>query len=69
MMTWLLTGLSIIGVILNIHKRREGFLVWMVTNTSWMIIDFAHGLPAQGALFGVYLVLSIVGWFKWGKKI
>jgi len=68
MIQWLLTVFSIVGVVLNINHRREGFAVWMLTNASWAVIDFMHGLPAQGCLFLVYFVLAVWGYFKWGKR-
>jgi len=62
---WLLTILSLIGVVLNIYKKKACFIVWAFTNFAWMIIDFAKGLPEQGTLFAVYFVLAIWGCIKW----
>lgn len=59
---------SLAGVWLNIKKLREGFLIWSFTNAMWAYIDFKSGLLAQGLLFSVYLILSIVGWFSWKKE-
>ena len=64
---WFLTALSIIGVILNIKKDRRGFLLWMITNAGWAVVDFSHGLYAQGVLFVVYFALSFWGWIRWKK--
>lgn len=64
---WLITGLSLIGVIANIYKKRWGFLVWMVTNSIWCIYDYYIGAYAQSFLFLTYFILAIWGWFKWEK--
>lgn len=66
-MTWILACVSIAGVILNIHKKRSGFLLWMITNSAWAIVDFIHGLYAQAFLFVVYFFLALWGWVKWQK--
>jgi len=66
-MIWMLTGLSLIGIWLNIKKKRFCFVVWTISNTVWCVIDFKVGLPEQGWLFVVYTGLSIYGWFAWGK--
>lgn len=66
-MMWILI-LSLIGVVLNIKKKRICFLIWMITNLSWCIVDFHKGIPAQGCLFGVYFLLAIWGWMSWRKK-
>ena len=63
--TWILTGLSLVGVVLNIHHHRSGFAVWMVTNATWSVVDFQAGLASQGWLFAIYFVLAVWGWFKW----
>lgn len=63
--TWALAVASIVGVVLNIHKRRVCFVVWLCTNVTWAVVDFAHGLPAQAALFAVYAALAAWGWWAW----
>lgn len=67
-MMWLLTGLSLIGVVLNIKKKKICFIVWGVTNAIWAVIDFEAGLPAQGMLFIAYFCLSIWGLVAWSKE-
>lgn len=66
-MTWIITALSIVGVIANIYKRSWCFLVWAFTNAAWAVIDFRHGLYAQSALFTVYFALAIFGLYKWAS--
>ena len=66
--TWIITALSIIGVIANIYKKRWCFGVWIITNSVWMIVDYIHGIYAQSFLFAVYLVLAVWGYIKWGDK-
>lgn len=66
-MTWILTALSIAGVILNVKRDRRGFLLWMITNIAWVIVDFCHGLYAQAFLFVVYFFLALWGWLAWKK--
>ncbi len=67
-MTCSLVGLSIIGVILNIYKNKICFIIWAVTNFSWMIVDIYKGIPAQAFLFAVYFLLAIFGLYKWANE-
>ena len=62
---WMLAGLSIFGVVLNVHKEPSGFLVWMFTNACWATIDFRKRLYAQSFLFVVYFFLALWGWISW----
>jgi len=65
---WWLTGLSLVGVVLNIKKRRECFILWTLTNGAWCWVDLRAGLHEQAALFFVYFLLAIWGVWEWGRK-
>jgi nicotinamide riboside transporter PnuC len=67
-MSWILVILSIAGVILNIYKRKECFVIWGITNLGWAIYDFKIGAYAQGVLFAVYFGLAVWGIIKWRKE-
>lgn len=66
-MLWLLTVLSLIGVVFNIFKNRVCFAIWAFTNFTWMVVDWRAGLTEQAALFGVYFALAIWGLLKWRR--
>lgn len=63
--TWLMAGLSIVGVILNGYQDRRCFYVYMVTNSSWAAVDLYNGIYAQGVMFLVYLALSVWSLSRW----
>ncbi len=42
-------------------------MIWIVTNSVWLIIDYQAGLYAQAFLFGVYILLAIWGLLHWSK--
>tara|TARA_Y100000310_G_scaffold247602_1_gene253221 strand:- start:11231 stop:11443 length:213 start_codon:yes stop_codon:yes gene_type:complete len=65
---WVITALSILGVVLNIKKKRICFLIWAGTNMAWMIIDYKEGIYAQSALMGVYFLLALWGLWEWRRK-
>jgi len=67
MITWIITILALIGSILNIKKRRECFILWILTNLYWIIHDFRIGEQAQGVLFMTYSIFSIWGFIEWSK--
>lgn len=64
---WGLTLLSLAGVILNVHKRKEGFIVWAFTNLAWCVYDFKIEAYAQSVLFFVYFLLALWGLWKWWR--
>lgn len=65
---WIVTFVSIIGVVLNIHHRRESFYLWFCTNGLWAIYDYKIGAYSQAALFTVYFGLAVYGIYKWRHK-
>jgi len=65
---WFVTIASIVGVILNIKKKRICFFIWLFTNLSWTIYDFFIKAYAQSALFLIYTILAIYGIYEWRKK-
>jgi nicotinamide riboside transporter PnuC len=65
MVWWLTSMASLLGVVLNIRGRRACFAIWLVTNSTWAVADWIHGIPAQAALQLVYVGFSIYGWCHW----
>jgi len=46
-LTWLVTAASVAGVILNNLKHRGCFVIWIVTNSIWMVYDWKIGARAS----------------------
>lgn len=67
-MQYVITILAIIGAWLNIRKRVEGFMIWTVTNSYWLIHNLRIEEYAQAFLFGVFTYLAISGWRNWKKS-
>ena len=67
--TTLVTVFSIVGVVLNIYKKRSCFYIWTCTNATWCVVDFSREIYAQSFLFLVYTCLAIWGIVRWkGEK-
>lgn len=65
--TGVLTLLALVGVVLNIKKNIWCFYIWLFTNSSWAVVDFYKGIPAQGILFTIYTGLAVYGIYEWKK--
>ena len=66
-LSWLITGLSLFGVILNIKKQRSCFVIWFFTNSFWCVYDWHIGAYSQSALFFVYALLAARGMREWKR--
>ena len=60
--------LSLCGNILINHKKKIGFIVWILSNISWIIVNFM-GDPnyPQILMYVVYLILNIIGYCRWNS--
>ena len=67
-LSWFMTGLALVGVVLNIKKDSRCFAIWVCTNFFWCVYDFHLGAIAQSALFAVYFCLAIWGLWEWKKS-
>ena len=65
---WVVTGLSVLGTILNIKKKKICFAIWLFTNLAWLAYDLSIRSWPQAGLFGVYGGLAIWGIISWGRK-
>jgi len=66
---WILSLLGIFGAFLNIMGRRSCFIVWFFSNIGWLILGFLTSeMRVQIPLWGIFILLNIWGYFKWGRK-
>lgn len=65
------TIFALSGNLLVNFKMKIGFLVWCVSNVTWVIYNFVI-LPSPNwsmiIMYIVYFVLNIMGFIMWSKK-
>lgn len=66
--SWFVSFLALLGVVLNIHKSKYCFHIWSGTNLFFCIYDYTIGATAQAALFAIYFVLALWGIWEWRIK-
>lgn len=67
MIEWVFASLSILGAILNAYKNKWGFIIWIVANSGWIVVDYYIGLWEQIPIWVVYNIICVVGFIKWHK--
>lgn len=61
--------LSVLGNILITGKKKVGFIVWIAGNCIWIYTNIQKGDNLQqNIMFGLYIVLNIVGYINWNRK-
>ena len=61
------TALSIVAMWMLAQKYLEQWLLWIVVNAVSTALYFWKGLYPTGVLFIVYVVVAVMGYFRWRK--
>ncbi|MHA8053470.1 nicotinamide riboside transporter PnuC [Aquirufa sp. Wall-65K1] len=64
-----LTGLSIWGTWLAIHKKIENWILWMIVDIVYVIIYIQKGLWGTSLLYVLFIFLAIKGLYQWRKNL
>ena len=63
------TALSIVAMWMLAQKYLEQWLLWIVINIVSTILYFWKGLYPTGILFIVYVIVAVMGYFRWKKEM
>ena len=66
--TWLVSGLSLVGLIYNVRGSDTSYLIWIPCNIALVGINYYYAMYAQMVLFTAYTVLSVYGYREWKKR-
>ena len=66
--TWCVTAVCLAGTVLNVKKRRECFMLWIVGNVAWMAYDLCCGLYSRAVLDIVQLAFAVWGLIEWKEE-
>lgn len=67
-LSWVMSGIALIGTLLNAERNKWGFIFWLVSNFYLTIKFWYIGELAQSILFAVYTILAIRGIYAWTKQ-
>ncbi len=63
------TALSIVAMWMLARKYLEQWMLWIVVNVVSTILYFWKGLYPTGVLFIVYVIVAVLGYFRWRKLL
>lgn len=66
-MGWIATAIAISGVVLNNRRRRECFLLWIVSNGLTLVIHLAAGIWSLAVRDALFFALAIEGLIRWRR--
>lgn len=65
---WFFSLCVLLGGVLNILKRPEGFILWMASNGFFAGRTYLEGQYAECATFCANFVLACYWWWSWRRK-
>jgi len=63
------TALSIVGIWALAHKYLEQWFIWIAVDVVTSILYFYKDIPFKASLYALYVVIAIMGWFKWREMM
>lgn len=63
----ILSMVSIAGAILNARQLKEGFVLWIIGNSGWILVNIFYQLWEQIPMWATYVCISAYGLFYWSK--
>ena len=63
------TALSIVGIWALAHKYLEQWFIWIAVDVVTSILYFYKDIPFKASLYALYVIIAIMGWFKWRRMM
>lgn len=64
-----LTSGSLLATYMSAQKWLENWLVWIFVNSLYIVLYIYKDLHLTALLYGLLIVLAVLGWLQWSKKI
>jgi nicotinamide mononucleotide transporter len=64
-----LTSGSLLATYMSAQKWLENWLVWIFVNSLYIVLYIYKDLHLTALLYGLLIVLAMLGWLQWSKKI
>ena len=59
------TALSIVGIWALAHKYLEQWFIWIAVDVVTCVLYFYKDIPFKASLYALYVVIAVMGYFKW----
>ena len=62
-------AMSFVGLWALSRKYIEQWMFWIVVDVVCAILYVYKGIPFKAGLYGLYVVIAVMGWFKWKRMM
>lgn len=64
-----INALSFVALWALAHKYVEQWLIWIVIDIISCALYAYKGIPFKGALYGLYVIIAVMGYMKWKRMM
>jgi nicotinamide mononucleotide transporter len=65
----LLTGASLIATYMSAKRWIENWIIWAISDLTYIGLYIYKQLYLTALLYGIFIILCILGWKQWSKQI
>jgi len=65
----ILTAMTITALIMTIYSYLENWLLWILADVLWLIINLQNGLIFHALASAIFCITAIYGFYYWCKNI
>lgn len=62
-------ALSFVGLWALARKYIEQWIFWIAVDAVSCYLYIGKGIPFKAGLYGLYVIIAIMGWFKWERMM
>ena len=66
---WILSGMSIIGAILNVFYLPVCFIIWTIASLAWIWYNVKMRTWAQVPMWVVFTATNVWGYYMWTRPV
>ena len=63
------TALSLVGIWALAHKYLEQWFVWIAVDIVTCVLYFHKDIPFKASLYGLYVIIAVLGYIKWRRMM
>jgi hypothetical protein len=67
-LSYIFSGVASMGTILNIKKKKSGFIFWLISNAFFSIYNIFLGEIGMFIVFISNMIFTIYGYYSWNYQ-
>lgn len=66
--SWIFSIINLLGYVFIVKKEPLGFLLIIVANIFWILLNNKHKLYCQSITLLIFTCINVWGWIEWNSQ-